>query len=95
MWLYFQSCVTQSDFNKRRVFTNPQTARSSSCLLFLCPEILNISTSPHEFKMNSHISAVGGGEARRPGQALFLYPDSLAAQVCFSVPLTAWNDSQA
>lgn len=44
----------QSDFHK--AFANIQTARSASCLLFLSSEILNISTSPHEFKMGSDIS---------------------------------------
>lgn len=42
------------DFHK--AFANIQTARSASCLLFLSSEILNISTSPHEFKMDSDIS---------------------------------------
>lgn len=34
-----------------------QTARSTSRLLSLHSEILNISCSPHEFKMHPHISA--------------------------------------
>lgn len=36
-------------------FTDTHIARSASCLLSLNSEILNISTGPHEFKMDSHI----------------------------------------
>lgn len=80
------------------VFTNPPNARSSSCLLFLCPEILNISTSPHEFKMNSHISAAAGlsSSARRGiAPVTWVGRRAVPAQECFSTPLTTCNDSKA
>lgn len=51
--------LSHPDFSLHKLwlFTSIQTARSrASCLLFLHPEILNISCSPHEFKMEfSHL----------------------------------------
>lgn len=74
-----------------KVFTNIQTARSTSCLLFLHSEILNISTSPHEFKMDSHISvafpkavSVFSEEGtQQPSERSLLQPDSVDVCVPF------------
>lgn len=85
------------------MFTNIQTAHSTSCLLFLCSEILNISTSPHEFKMASHISVafqkLSACLVRKRLPVRDHYCNLIQSmcvcpvQVCSSKPLIPWNDS--